>query len=71
VTDDGVISRPAARVNGVVDPTGAGDALAGGFLAACAAAERDDTDFFPTALEVGLRSAARAISHFGVAGLVS
>jgi sugar/nucleoside kinase (ribokinase family) len=71
VTGDGVISRPAVRVDGVVDPTGAGDALAGGFLAACAAAERDDTDFFPTALEAGLRSAARAISQFGVAGLVS
>jgi sugar/nucleoside kinase (ribokinase family) len=69
VTDDGVISRPAAPVGDVVDPTGAGDALAGGFLAACAVAERDDTDFFPTALEAGLRSAARAISQFGVAGL--
>lgn len=69
VTGDGVISRPAAPVDQVVDPTGAGDALAGGFLAACAVAERDDTDFFATALDAGLRSAARAISHFGVAGL--
>jgi cytidine kinase len=70
VTDDGVISRPAAPVGVVVDPTGAGDALAGGFLAACAAAERDDTDFFATALDAGLRSAARAISEFGVAGFL-
>ena len=31
VTDDGVISRPPAKVEQVVDPTGAGDALAGGF----------------------------------------
>ena len=70
VTGDGIISRPAVQVAAVVDPTGAGDALAGGFLAACAAAERDYTDFFATALDAGLRSAAKAIADFGVAGLV-
>ncbi len=70
VTADGVVSRPAVRVDSVVDPTGAGDALAGGFLAACAAAERDDEDFFVSALDAGLRSAALAISGFGLAGLV-
>ncbi len=69
VTDDGVISRPAAQVTAVVDPTGAGDALAGGFLGACAAAERDDVDFFLTALDAGLRCAADTISQFGLAGL--
>ena len=69
VTADGVISLPPAPTAQVVDPTGAGDALAGGFLAACAAAERDDDAYFATALEGGLRCAAAAISHFGVAGL--
>jgi sugar/nucleoside kinase (ribokinase family) len=69
VTADGVISLPAAPTGQVVDPTGAGDALAGGFLAACAAAERDDAAYFATALESGLRCAAAAIAHFGVAGL--
>ena len=69
VTDDGVISRPPARVEQVVDPTGAGDALAGGFLGACAAAERDDVDYFVTALDAGLQCAADAISQFGLAGL--
>ena len=69
VTDDGVISRAAARVDEVVDPTGAGDALAGGFLGACAAAQRDDVDFFATALDAGLTCAAAAISRFGLAGL--
>ena len=69
VTDDGVVTRPAARVGAVVDPTGAGDALAGGFLAACAAAERDDADFFPAALDAGLECAARAIVGFGTVGL--
>jgi sugar/nucleoside kinase (ribokinase family) len=70
VTDDGVITRPAVPVERVIDPTGAGDALAGGFLSACAHAQRDDADFFATALEVGLRCAARAISAFGTADLV-
>lgn len=70
VTGDGVISRPAVPVPAVVDPTGAGDALAGGFLRACAIAERDDADFLPMALEAGLQSAARAISQFGLAGLL-
>ena len=69
VTADGVISLPPAPTAQVVDPTGAGDALAGGFLAACAAAERDDDAYFATALESGLRCAAAAILHFGVAGL--
>lgn len=71
VTGDGVIGRPAAPVERVIDPTGAGDALAGGFLGACAAAQRDDDDFFMTALDEGLRSAARAIADFGPAGLLA
>jgi sugar/nucleoside kinase (ribokinase family) len=71
VTDDGVISRPAARVESVVDPTGAGDALAGGFLGACAAAERDDVDYFVTALDAGLRCAGAAICQFGLTGLIA
>ena len=70
VTDDGVIARPAAPVRTVVDPTGAGDALAGGFLGACAAAERDDPGYFVTALDAGLRCAATAIAEFGLAGMV-
>ncbi len=69
VTDDGVISRPPARVGPVIDPTGAGDALAGGFLGACAAAEREDVDFFVTALDASLQCAAAAIGEFGLAGL--
>jgi len=52
-----------------VDPTGAGDALAGGFLGACAAAERDDQAFFAEALEAGMHRAALAISSFGTDAL--
>ena len=69
VTRDSVVERPAAPVARVTDPTGAGDALAGGFLGACAAAERDDNEFFVAALEAGLACAAAAIGEFGTVGL--
>lgn len=69
VTAEGLVERPASPVSDVLDPTGAGDALAGGFLGRCAAAERDDTAFFVEALEEGLRCAAAAISAFGIDSL--
>jgi sugar/nucleoside kinase (ribokinase family) len=69
VTASAVVRRDAHPVEEVVDPTGAGDALAGGFLGACARAERDDDEFFPTALEEGLRCAADAIVAFGTEAL--
>lgn len=69
VTAHDVIEREPVFVASVVDPTGAGDSLAGGFLGACAAAERDDEAFFGSALDEGLRWAARVISAFGVDGL--
>jgi sugar/nucleoside kinase (ribokinase family) len=69
VTASSVVERPAAPVVRVLDPTGAGDALAGGFLGACAGAERDDVDFFASALDAGLACAAAAISGFGLKGL--
>lgn len=71
ISATGVIEREAHPVEPVVDPTGAGDSLAGGFLGACAAAERDDDDFWPAALESGLRCAADAIADFGTAALRS
>ncbi len=69
VTGDAIVRRQARPVEPVVDPTGAGDTLAGGFLAACAAAERDDDAFFLHALDAGLLRAAAAISDFGTLGL--
>lgn len=69
VTATRVIERPADHVATVVDPTGAGDALAGGFLGSCARAKRIDEAYFPTALADGMRSAALAISAVGCAGL--
>ncbi len=69
VTAAATLELPAAPVEAVVDPTGAGDGVAGGFLGLCAAQERGDEAFFPEALAAGLRAAAQAISTFGVEGL--
>lgn len=69
VTASSLVERAAHPVETVMDPTGAGDSLAGGFLGACARAERDDDDFFATALDEGLRCAADAIVAFGTQAL--
>ena len=69
VTDSTLVERPPAPVERVLDPTGAGDAVAGGFLGLCAAAERDDDGFFDTALQEGLSRAAATIGTFGTEGL--
>jgi sugar/nucleoside kinase (ribokinase family) len=69
VSAGGIVDREAHPVEPVVDPTGAGDSLAGGFLGACAASERDDDAFWPLALDAGLRCAADAIAAFGTSAL--
>jgi len=69
VTPSALAESPAPPVDTVVDPTGAGDAVAGGFLGLCAAAGRDDDAFFLIALEEGLGRADAAIGTFGTSGL--
>ena len=69
MTSTTTLERPAAPVDVVVDPTGAGDAVAGGFLGFCAAAGRDDDAVFPEALQDGLSRAAVTIGTFGTEGL--
>jgi sugar/nucleoside kinase (ribokinase family) len=69
VTGSAVIEMEAVPVPRVVDPTGAGDALAGGFLGHAARSERADESTFEAALGAGLRCAADAIVEFGTAGL--
>jgi len=71
VTADEVVERAAHPVGAVIDPTGAGDALAGGFLGACARAEEDPHEHLVEALDAGLRRAAQAISRFGPDGLLA
>ena len=69
VTASRIVERVAAPVTRVVDPTGAGDALAGGFLGHLAKVERSDDPTFETALAEGTQCAADAIVEFGTHGL--
>lgn len=69
VTAGGIVELPASPVPRVVDPTGAGDALAGGFLGYLAKLERSDEPVFGAALAEGIRCAADAIVDFGTGGL--
>jgi sugar/nucleoside kinase (ribokinase family) len=63
------LSFPAAEVERVVDPTGAGDALAGGLLGRMAQMKRTDEAALEEAMGAGLDCAAKAISGFGTSGL--
>jgi sugar/nucleoside kinase (ribokinase family) len=69
VTAANIVAMPAHPVETVIDPTGAGDAVAGGFLGMCAEHERDDEPFFADALAEGVRCAGDAVSAFGLEGL--
>jgi sugar/nucleoside kinase (ribokinase family) len=69
VTASAIVDVAAEPVEQVVDPTGAGDALAGGFLGWCAIHERDHDEHFVDALREGVRCAAGAVATFGTAGL--
>jgi sugar/nucleoside kinase (ribokinase family) len=69
VTAGAVTEMAAVPVPRVVDPTGAGDALAGGFLGHVARSARADPAAFDAALAAGMRCAADAVAEFGTAGL--
>jgi sugar/nucleoside kinase (ribokinase family) len=60
---------PIAESPRVVDPTGAGDALAGGMLGRLAQLQRSDPTAIEEALLNGSRAAQAAISEFGTQGL--
>lgn len=61
---------PAAPVDRVVDPTGAGDALAGGMLGRLAQLRSSGEEALLLGLQEGVRRAARAVSAFSVGGLL-
>jgi sugar/nucleoside kinase (ribokinase family) len=69
VTAGAVIEMAAMPVPRVVDPTGAGDALAGGFLGHVARTARSAEAAFDVALGEGMGCAAAAVVEFGTAGL--
>lgn len=68
-TATGEVRAPASTRRPVVDATGAGDALAGGFLARWLALG-GGADALPAALACGIECASIAISDIGVRGLV-
>lgn len=71
VTRSNVYDLEAHPVERVIDPTGAGDALAGGFLGYCAREELDTEASFAQALAEGVRCAAAAVTTFGTDGLLA
>jgi sugar/nucleoside kinase (ribokinase family) len=69
VSEAETLKLAAHRVDRVIDPTGAGDALAGAFLGVCARERRSDDQVLAVALQEGLYWAAHAIRAPGLAGL--
>jgi sugar/nucleoside kinase (ribokinase family) len=70
VSAGAVLEMAAVPVSRVVDPTGAGDSLAGGFLGRVALGGDAGEAALDVALAEGMRCAADAVTEFGTAGLV-
>jgi sugar/nucleoside kinase (ribokinase family) len=66
-----VFSLPAYPLDDVLDPTGAGDAFAGGFLGALARSSRSDEAGCRRSLLYGTVLASYAVQGFGVDGIKS
>jgi sugar/nucleoside kinase (ribokinase family) len=70
---DGVLAVPGLLLDDVVDPTGAGDSFAGGFVGALAAADagrEDDDPVFRRAMLEGTVTASFCPEDFSVDGLL-
>jgi sugar/nucleoside kinase (ribokinase family) len=66
-TGEGMFALPAFPLRGVVDPTGAGDTFAGGFVGAVAAADEHelDRDLLARAMAYGTALASFNVEAFG------
>ena len=62
---DKLFAIPALPLESIVDPTGAGDAFAGGFMGYIAAQGRHDFDVLPAAVAYGSVAATFACEAFG------
>lgn len=69
LSDEGAVAVPAMLLEDVVDPTGAGDTFAGGFLGYLAATDRLDLDAFRSAIIAGTVMASFTVEEFGPQGL--
>jgi sugar/nucleoside kinase (ribokinase family) len=70
VTPNAAYALPAYPIT-PIDPTGAGDALAGAFLGRLARGGRDDEAGLRDALAAGMAAASFAVASFGVDALAS
>lgn len=68
-TPEGVFAAPARLVDEVKDPTGAGDAFAGGFMGALARSGRSDAKALRHAMLYGNVMGALAVTDFSVYGM--
>jgi sugar/nucleoside kinase (ribokinase family) len=66
---DGGFLAPAFPLRKVVDPTGAGDTFAGGFMGFLASAASQDFNTLKRAALMGTVMASFTVEHFGTAGL--
>jgi len=69
--EDGLFSVPALPLERVVDPTGAGDSFAGGYVAALHGIEQPTADDHRRAMVVGSAVASFTVEGFGVEGLLA
>ena len=67
-TEDGVFGLPAYPTEDVVDPTGAGDTFAGGFMAYLARTGSLDEDNIRRAMVYGAAMGSYAVEQFGIRG---
>ena len=67
--DGGDIHLPALPVDPPIDPTGAGDAVAGGFLGCLAEQQREDASTLRLALAYAMVTASFTIQHVTIDGL--
>ncbi len=68
---DKVFFAPAVLVDDVIDPTGAGDSFAGGFMGYIAKAGSTSFDTLKRALIFGAIIASFTVEHFGTDGLLN
>ena len=65
-SDDGIFAVPAMPLEQVIDPTGAGDSFAGGFMGFLAASGRVDPDGIRRAAVAGSVTASFAVEDFSL-----
>jgi len=70
-SESGTLAMPALPLEEVVDPTGAGDTFAGGFLGYLAASGGTDLDAYRSALLAGTVMASYTVQGFGLQGLAA